>query len=77
MNNTDPTLTVKAPYSQGDITVFGANAGQQCVVISLCALIYSNFKGINTCNDLVQITEVGNELHSQCTEQVYFMQYQL
>ena len=28
INNVDPTLTVKAPYSQGDITVFGANVGQ-------------------------------------------------
>ena len=28
MNNVDPTLIVKAPCCQGDITVFGANAGQ-------------------------------------------------
>lgn len=48
MNNIDPTLTVKAPYSQGDITVFGAKSGQQCVAMSLCALIYNNIKGINT-----------------------------
>ena len=47
MNNIDPTLTVKAPYSQGYITIFGANAGQQCVAMSLCALIYNNIKGIN------------------------------
>ena len=26
--------------------------------MSLCALIYNNIKGINTCNDLVQIMEV-------------------
>ena len=54
MNISDPTLTVKAPYSQGDITVFGANAGQQCVAMSLCALIY-NIKEINTSNDLGSI----------------------
>ena len=41
MNNIDPTLTVKASYSQGDITVFGANAGQQCIAMSFCALIYN------------------------------------
>ena len=44
MNNIDPTLAVKAPYSQGDITVCGANAGQQCVAMSLCDLIYNNIK---------------------------------
>ena len=77
MNNIDPTLTVKAPYSQGDITVFGVNAGQQCVAMSLCALIHNNIKGINKCNDLVQIREVGNELYSQCTGQAYLMQTEL
>ena len=80
MNNIDPTLTVKAPYSQGDITVFGANAGQQCVAMSLCAVICNNIKGINTCNDLVQVMETGNELHSTlslCTGQVYLMQTEL
>ena len=80
MNNIDPTLTVKAPYSQGDFTVFGANAGQQCIAVSFCALIYNNIKGINTCNDLVQIMEMGNELYStlsQCTGQVYLMQTEL
>ena len=41
INNVDPTLTIKAPYSQGDITAFGANAGQQCIAMSLCALIYN------------------------------------
>lgn len=80
MNNIDPTLTVKAPYSQGDITVFGANAGKQYVAMSLCALIYNNIKGINTCNDLVQIMEMGNELYStlsQCTGKVYLMKTEL
>ena len=80
MNNIDPTLTVKAPYSQGDITVCGANAGQQCVAMSLCALIYNNIKGINSCNDLVQVMEMRNELYStlsQCTGQVYLMQIEL
>ena len=41
-NNVDPPLTVKAPFSYGGITVFGANAGRQCVAMSLCALIYIN-----------------------------------
>lgn len=58
INNVDSTLTVKAPYSQSDITVFGANAGQQCVSMRLCALIYTTIHGINKCNDLVQIMEM-------------------
>ena len=35
----DVTKTIHAPYCQGKVTVFGENAGQQCVAISLCALI--------------------------------------
>ena len=52
---------------------FGENAGKQCVAMSLSALIYS-------CNDLVQIMEMGNQLYStlsQCTGQVYLMQTEL
>ena len=73
----DPTLTIKAPYSQGDIMDFGENAGKQCVAMSLIALIYNKIKGIHTCDDLVQILEMGNQLYStlsQCTGQVYLMQ---
>ena len=76
IHHVDPTLTMKAPYSQGDVTVFGANAGQQCVAMSLCALVYNNIKGINSCNDLVQIMNMGNELYSilsQSTGQSYLM----
>ena len=46
MHGVDPTKTIQAPYSQGDVHVFGQNAGQQCVAMSLCALIYHNTKGI-------------------------------
>ena len=42
MHGVDPTKTIQAPYSQGDVLVFGQNAGQQCVAMSLCALIYHN-----------------------------------
>ena len=72
----DPTKTIKAPYSQGNVEMFGANAGQQCVAISLCALIYCKIKGINTVNDLIQIMHIGNELYntlSQLAHQSYLM----
>ena len=44
----DPSKTTQAPYGQGDVVVFGQNAGQQlqCVAMSLCALIYHNMEGI-------------------------------
>ena len=56
---------------------FGENAGKQCVAMSLSALIYNKIKGTHSCNDLVQIMEMGNQLYStlsQCTGQVYLMQ---
>ena len=59
---------------------FGENAGKQCVAMSLSALIYNKIKGIHSCNDLVQIMEMGNQLYStlsQCTGQVYLMQTEL
>ena len=48
--------------------------------MSLIALIYNKIKGIHTCDDLVQILEMGNQLYStlsQCTGQVYLMQTEL
>ena len=48
--------------------------------MSLSALVYNKIKGIHSCNDLVQIMEMGNQLYStlsQCTGQVYLMQTEL
>ena len=42
----DATETIHAPYCQGNFAVFGENAGQQCVAMSLCALIYSKIRRI-------------------------------
>ena len=46
---------IVASYSQGNELVFGQNAGQQCVAMSLCSLIDDNTKGISSANDLIQI----------------------
>ena len=57
-NNTqfvDPSKTIRAPNSQGNTIMFGQNTGQQCVAMSLCSLIYDNYQGINSSNDLVKI----------------------
>jgi hypothetical protein len=51
----DPNKTIAAPYSQGNELLFGQSAGQQCIAMSLCSLIYNNTKGISSTNDLIQI----------------------
>ena len=60
----DATKTIHAPYRQGNVTVFGEKAGQQCVVISLCTLIYSKVIKITPVDDMTQIMIVGVQLHS-------------
>ena len=64
MHHVDPSKTIQAPYSQEDVAVFGQTAGQQCVAMSLCALIYHNIKGIGNPDDLKQIMLIGNQLYS-------------
>ena len=58
----DPNKTIVASYSQGNVLVFGQNAEQQCVEMSLCSLIYNNTQGISSANDLIQIMNIGNQL---------------
>ena len=57
----DPNKTIVASYSQGNESVFGQNAGQQCVAMSLCSLIYNDTQGTSFANDLVQIMNIGNQ----------------
>ena len=60
----DATKTIHAPYCQGNVTVFGENAGQQCVAISLCALIYNKTTKIPSLDDMTQIMIVDIQLYS-------------
>ena len=60
----DATKTINAPYCQGNVTAFGENAGQQCVAMSLCALIYSKITKITSVDDMTQIMIVGIQLYS-------------
>ena len=64
----DSRKTIKAPYSQGDVIVFGQNAGQQCVPMSLCVLIYHNMKGIGNPDELKQIMHIGSKLYSSLSQ---------
>ena len=76
----DPSKTITAPYSQGNVSIFGQNAGQQCVAMSFCSLIYNNKHGINSSNDLVSIMNIGNQLFSrlsQSARQSFLMQTEL
>ena len=68
MHRVNPSKTIVAPYSQGDVIVFGQNAGQQCVAMSLCALIYHNMKGISNPGHLKQIMHIGNQLYSSLSK---------
>ena len=68
MHLVDPRKIIKAPYSQGDVVVFGQNAGQQCVAMSLCALIYHNMKGIGNLDELKKIIHIGSKLYSSLSQ---------
>ena len=68
MHHVDPRKTIKAPYSQGDVVIFGQNARQQCVVMSLYALIYHSMKGIANPNELKQIMHIGSKLYSSLSQ---------
>ena len=62
------TKTIHAPYCQGNVVVFVKNSGQQCVAISLRALIhnrlYCKIRMITLVDDMIQIMTVGNQLYS-------------
>ena len=55
---------IHAPYCQGNVVVFGENVGQQCVAMSLCALIFSKIRRITSVDDMNQIMTVGYQLYS-------------
>ena len=44
----DPTFTVCADFNQGNASMFGSNAGKQCVAMSIYAILYNEIKSINT-----------------------------
>ena len=58
-----PNKTIVTPYSQGNKLVFGQNAGQQCVAMSLCSLIYDNMQGISPANYFIKMMNIENQLY--------------
>jgi len=77
----DSSKTIAAPYSQRNELVFGQNAGQQCVAMSLCPFfIYNTRQSISCAQDLINIMNFGNQLYSslsQLARQSYLMQTEL
>ena len=73
----NPSKTIHAPYSQGNVDIFGENAGRQCVPMSLCSLIYFYCSSsICDSSDLVSIMNLGNQLYStlsRLSKQMYFL----
>ena len=69
-----PDKTIHAPYTQGNIGVFGTNAGSHCVPMSSCALIYKYTEGsINEPEYLIKIMDICNELYSALSRQIYLL----
>ena len=52
-------------YSQGNVALFGENAGKQCVAMSLTAIIYHHIQDMNlwTSSTLNNILTMGNNLY--------------
>ena len=60
----DATKTIHVPYCQGNVVVFGEDARQKCVAMSLCTLIYRKIRRITSVDDMIQIMTVRNQLYS-------------
>ena len=60
----DATKTIHVPYCQGNVVVFGEDARQKCVALSLCALIYRKIRRITSVDDMNQIMTVRYQLYS-------------
>ena len=43
----DHSFTVRADFNQGNISMFGINAGRQCVAMSIYAIVYNEIKSVN------------------------------
>ena len=61
----DPTRTICADHSQGNVALFGENAGKQCVAMSLTAIIYHHIQDMNlwTSSTFNNILTIGNNLY--------------
>ncbi len=68
----DPTYTVCADFNQGNESVFGCNAGKQCVAMSLYSIVYNEIKSVNIWDTSIMnsILINGNDLYTIINQQV-------
>ena len=69
----DPSKTIVAPYSQGNIEIFGHNAGRQCVAMSLTTLIFNHKDFICLSEDLIWKQSVFNSFTRQSCEKAFLL----
>jgi hypothetical protein len=43
----DRSFTVRADFNEGNISMFGINAGKQCVAMSIYAIVHNEIKSVN------------------------------
>lgn len=60
-----PSKTLHAPYCQGNVAVFGQNAGQECAAMSLCSLIYNDKNSITSPEDF-RVVKIMNIVVMNC-----------
>ena len=68
----DPTYTVHADFNQGSESMFGMNAGKQCVAMSLYAIVYKEIKSVNIWDGLMlnSILMCGNSLYGIISQSI-------
>ena len=73
----DCTFTVHADCHQGNASMFGSNAGKQCVAMSLCSIVYNEIKSDNIWDTLImnKILDYGNNLYGIITRSINNMWY--
>ena len=68
----DPRYTVRADFNQGNQSLFGLNAGKQCVAMSIYAILYNEIKSVNIWDTSIMNTVLanGNNLYSIISQHV-------
>ena len=68
----DANKTVHADFNESNQSMFGLNAGKQCVAMSLCSIVYNEIKSVDIWDKSVmnQILVYGNNLYSVISQSI-------
>ena len=68
----DANKTVHADFNKSNQSMFGLNAGKQCVAMSLCSIVYNEIKSVDIWDKSVmnQILVYGNNLYSVISQSI-------